>query len=324
MANLKDVARLSGVSVTTVSRVLNNRGYISEQTRNKVYAAIKTLNYQPNELARSLLRKRSNIIGLIVPSLDHPFFCRLAQAIEFYASLHDIKIMLCVSYRDPQKEIEYLKMLKSNKVDGIILSSRSIEIHEQLDFSFPFVTIDRILDEKIPCISCDHYQGGTLATEHLIDKGCKHLAHISGSQALKLMANRRDEAFIDVCRKRNISYRVFSTKEDHFSDMDYYDIISSVLADKQIDGIFAGSDVIAMQIIQAALKQNIKIPDHLRIVGYDNIRYASLIYPSITTIHQPIDEIGKYSIESILNQRNGHDVPIRTVLPVRLIERDTT
>src|SRR5471030_2413619 len=133
MATIKDVAEVAGITVTTVSRVLNNRGYISEKTRKKVYDAMQQLNYRPNEMARSLLRKKSNLIGLIIPTVAHPFFSELTNYIEYYAYKLGYKILLCNSYQDSVKEKEYIMMLKSNQVDGIIMASHTLEIDEYLN-----------------------------------------------------------------------------------------------------------------------------------------------------------------------------------------------
>jgi LacI family sucrose operon transcriptional repressor len=325
MANIKDVASLTGLSVTTVSRVLNNRGYISNETRQKVFDAMKNINYQPNELARSLFRKHTNILGVIIPSNDQPFFSKLLQSIELYASTIGYKILLCNSYHDRQKEIEYISMLKSNKVDGIIMGSRSTDITDYLDFDFPFVTIDRILDENTPCVSCDNYQGGVLATQFLIDKGCKHLAHISGSPNLNLMANKRDEAFEDICKKKGIDGIMIATDENQFSSMEYHKHIEQLFFDHtNIDGVFASSDVIAAQVIQIAIKKGLRVPEDIKVVGYDDVNISQLTTPAITTIHQPIEQIGKYAVDIIVNQLKGEVVPMRTVLPVKIVEREST
>ena len=324
MPNIKDVAKKTGLSVTTVSRVLNNRGYISEKTRKLVFEAMSEMNYQPNELARSLFRQRSNIIGVIVPSAEHPFFGKLLQSIEKHASQAGFKIMLCISRQDAAKEIEYLQMLQGNKVDGIILSSRSADIKSHLNHQFPFVTIDRILSPDIPCISGDNYLGGRLATQHLIERGCKKVAHITGSPELQLQANRRDEAFVDVCRSHNIEPIVFSTSELDFSNLDYYRDIEQLLTQHAVDGLFLGNDIMAAQAIQIAAKLQVKVPDQLKIVGFDDIPLASLTTPSLTTIRQPTEEIGKYAVEVIINQLSGVVVPTQIILPVTLVQRQTT
>lgn len=325
MANIKDVAQLAGLSVGTVSRVLNNRGYISDETREKVNTAMKQLNYVPNELAKSIFRQYTKIIGVIVPFVTHPYFGKVVESLELYASKIGYKIMLCDSYFEKEKEIEYFKMLKGNKVDGIILGSRNMDISDIVKDEFPLVTIDRILGDNIPCVSSDNYKGGVLATEYLISKGCKKLAHISGSPSLHLMANKRSSAFLDICKKNSIEPITVSTGENQFTTMSYYDEIQALFKNHpDIDGIFASSDIIAAQVIQVATEIGLKIPDDIKLVGYDDTNIAQLTTPKLTTIHQPIEQISKYALELIINEIKGEIVPMRTVLPVKLIERGST
>jgi len=325
LANIKDVAKLAGFSVGTVSRVLNNRGYISDETRRKVDNAMKQLDYVPNELAKSIFRQYTKNIGVIVPFITHPYFGKVVESLEYYASKINYKILLCNSYFEKEKEIEYFKMLKGNKVDGIVLGSRNIDISDAIGDNLPIVTIDRILREDIPCVSSDNYQGGVLATQHLISKGCKRIAHIGGSPSLHLMANLRSEAFTDTCRKNNIEPIIVSANEDQFFSMSYYDDIKNLLkSHPDVDGIFASNDIIAAQTIQVATQYGLKIPDDIKLVGYDDTTIALFTTPKITTIHQPIEQISKYAIELLVNEINGEIVPMRTVMPVKLIEREST
>jgi LacI family transcriptional regulator, sucrose operon repressor len=325
MANIKDVAKLAGFSVGTVSRVLNNRGYISDETRKKVDDAMKQLNYVPNELAKSIFRQYTKIIGVIVPFITHPYFGQVVESLEFYASKINYKILLCNSYFEKDKEIEYFQMLKSNKVDGIVLGSRNMDISDIINENLPLITIDRILGDNIPCVSSDNYKGGVLATQHLINRGCKKIAHISGSPSLHLMANLRTDAFVDTCHKNGIEPIVVSTGEEQFSSMSYYNDIQNLLRDHpDIDGIFASSDIIAAQIIQVGRQNSLRIPEDIKVIGFDNTNIAVLTTPKITTICQPIEQISKYALELIINEINGEIVPMRTVLPVKLIEREST
>lgn len=325
MANLKDVAALAGISITTVSRVLNNRGYISKETRKKVYDAMKKLNYSPNEVARSLFRQHTNMIGVIVPSISNPFYGKLAEAIETHAAAKGFKVMLCNSFHETEKEIEYIKMLEGNKVDGVIIGSRSTNLVEYMGTGLPFVTIDRILSDSIPCVSSDNYQGGVLATQFLIEKGCKNLAFIGGSRKLNMMANKRNEAFMTICKDAGVKCMSLETGEEELSAMDYAACIERLFRENpKVDGVFASSDLIAAQTIQTAVKSGRKVPQDIRVIGYDDIIVARMTTPSITTIRQPINEMGRYAVDIILDEAKGEIVPKTTVLPVRLIVREST
>jgi LacI family sucrose operon transcriptional repressor len=323
MSTIKDVAKMAGVTVTTVSRVLNNRGYISDATRKKVHAAMDVLDYKPNELARSLFRKKSNILGLIIPDVSHPFFAELSNYIEYYAYKEGYKILLCNSYQDSMKEKDYIEMLRRNQVDGIIMGSHSLETSEYINADLPIVAIDRNLSDKIPFITSDNYHGGVLATNLLINKGCKKLAHISGPLEINTPANKRYQAFIDITKENNIEAVVIEGKLDTFEG--YKKIVFKLFQDHpDIDGIFASSDIIAASIINVANYLGKKITEDLKIVGYDDISIASLVVPTLTTIKQPIEYMGKLAIEILINQIEKKQVNIENVLPVNLIERMTT
>ena len=323
MATIKDVAKLSGVTVTTVSRVLNNRGYISDATRKKVNDAMEELDYKPNELARSLFRKKSNIIGLIVPDVSHPFFAELSNHVEYYAYKEGYKILLCNSYQDSSKEKDYIEMLKRNQVDGIIMGSHTLETSEYINTDLPIVAIDRNLSNKIPFITSDNYHGGVLATTLLINKGCKKLAHISGPLELNTPANNRYQAFIDVTQEKNIEAIVIQEKLDTFEG--HKKMVFKLFQDHpDIDGIFASSDIIAASIINVAHYLGKKITEDLKIVGYDDTSIASLIFPTLTTIKQPIEYMGKLAIQILINEMEKKPVTIENILPINLIERMTT
>lgn len=326
MATIKDVADYAGVSVTTISRMFNNRVNISEKTRNKIKAAMKELDYQPNEIAQSLTKKKSNFIGLIVPSARNFFYSQVIEFIEYYAEKKGYKLLLCISNHEMQKEIEYFSMLKANKVAGIIIASRTQNLQDYLNIDSPLISIDRFISAKVPSICSDNYNGGVLAAGHLIQKGCKTLAYISGSSYLGFEANKRFIGFKDACIANGIDIPVFmDAAEDRFFSMDYQNIVAELFeANPDVDGIFTSNDIIAAQIIQYCGKHNITIPERLKLIGYDDTDLASLCVPSITTIHQPIKEMCCKAIEGIYNQSCDGVIPENVILPVSLIERETT
>jgi DNA-binding LacI/PurR family transcriptional regulator len=323
MPTIKDVAQVAGVTVTTVSRVLNNRGYISQATRAKVNEAMKQLNYQPNEIARSLFRGKSNLIGLIIPDVSNPFFGQLTNAIEYYANKFGYKILLCDAYQDSTKERSYIDMLKRHQVEGIIMGSHTLEVTEYLETDLPIVTIDRDISKKIPNISSDNYHGGKLATKLLVDEGCKKLAHISGPLELNTPANKRYLAFMDVVKEENVEYIVKHTELNNFESYEnlLYDMFEKY---PDIDGIFASSDLVAASIIKVANSIKKEIPKDLKIVGYDDIKLAYLLTPSLTTIRQPIKAMGELAIKILIDEIKGEKCKTENILPVELIIRETT
>ncbi|NCC75568.1 MAG: LacI family transcriptional regulator [Clostridia bacterium] len=325
MTTLKDVAKLAGVTVTTVSRVLNNRGYISHETRGKVMSAMKSLDYQPNELARSLIFQRSRIIGVIVPSIAHPFFGLLVNALEYEATKRGYKILLANSRHDEEKELAYLDMLKRNKVDGIILASRTIEIKPFLNANLPLLSYDRELSPDIPMVSADNFEGGRLIARHLIARGCRNLLYISGSSNVRQFSTQRGNGFLEVCEASGRHFAVFETEEASFDSLQYEASITKALdKNPQIDGIFASSDVIAAQVIRQLTARGKRVPDDIRVAGFDDVQIASLLQPALTTVHQPIEAMAVQMLEILERKMNGTPTPSKTILPVELVIREST
>ena len=340
MATLKDVARETGLTVTTVSRVLNNRGYISEETREKVYAAMKKLNYRPNEVARSLSKKSTNTIGVIVPHIRHPYFSELISNLENEASKRGYKMILCNSQEKENKEREYLEMCTSNRVAGIVLCSAGVAVEEFQGSNIPLITIERYMENGTASVECDNRQGGKLAAEHLIACGCKNLLHISGVYETAMPADDRALGFIEVCEKAGVSHREVATNTYQYNNLEYHDFLEEVLKENyyvdntaendencgksRIDGIFASSDLIAAQVLQVCSKLGIRVPEDIKLVGFDDVNISSLTTPRITTIHQPIKEIAELTLELLINAQDGKTVAKRSLLPVSLVKREST
>ncbi|WP_379147580.1 LacI family DNA-binding transcriptional regulator [Paenibacillus sp. sgz500992] len=325
MPTIKDVALRAGVSVTTVSRVLNNRGYLSEDLKKKVYSAMDDLNYRPNELARSLSRSKSNIIGLIIPHVSHPFFGELTSHIEEHAYRNGYKLLLCNSQQDKHKELEYIDMLRASRVDGIIMGSHTLEVEAYRQMNLPLVTFDRRISPEIPYVCSDNYRGGVLATALLINKGCRRLAHIGGHPELNILSVLRSEAFADTARQHNLPHTLLHTDNNSF-DVGAYERLLAQLFNEQpdVDGIFAGSDLIAAYALKACRERGLRVPEDVRIVGYDGIALRSLLALPLSTIRQPIEDMGKLAVDLIIQQVHGGAVHAEYILPVELEEGATT
>ena len=325
MATLKDVAKETGLATGTVSRVLNNRGYISEDARRRVDDAMKQLNYQPNEVARSLHRKSTNTIGLIVPHIRHPYFSEMISNLEDQAYKKGYKILLCNSQSIHEKEKEYLNMCTGNQVAGIILCSGSVSVEVFGESDIPVITMERFLDNGTASVECDNKQGGILAAEKLIACGCKHLIHVGNVSSIVMPADIRTEGFREVCERENVPFVELLTEERHYYNLAYGEMIEEALRKyPETDGLFANSDVIAAQTLQVCRKLGISVPDQLKIIGFDDVRIATLTTPQLTTIHQPVKEMAEIAVGLLHDAVSGKLVAKRTVLPVALIERETT
>ncbi len=315
MATLKDVARESGLTVGTVSRVLNNRGYISDKAREKVDAAMKKLNYRPNEVARSLSKSSTNTIGVIVPHIRHPYFTEMISNLENQAYKKGYKILLCNSRSIQEKEREYIEICTSNKVAGIILCSGTVPVEVFDEIGIPVVTIERFLDNGTAAVECDNRQGGALAAERLI-------AWNIGGQFMP--ADMRTEGFRKVCERENVPFVELLTEEIQYNSMKYGELIEDALQKyPETDGLFANSDVIAAQTLQTCRKLQIAVPERLKVIGFDDVFLATLTTPQLTTVHQPIKEMAEIAINLLHDSASGKLVPKRTVLPVCLTARET-
>jgi len=322
LATIKDVAKLAGVSVTTVSRILNNRGAISEKTRRKVHKAMEELDYMPNEVARSLLKKRSNLIGVIVPYLDHPFFSRLTEAIENACYCNGYKMLLCTSGNNHDKEREMVSMLRANKVDGILLCSRIEDASIYAEYELPMISIERTV-ENIPSVCCDNYMGGVLAAQTLIKGGCKHPLLFGNTVVEYMPAKLRHLGFHDECKRQGVeSYEFLLDREDLFAENFHRNLDKLIRKFPDVDGIFATSDVLAVRALKSLQDRGRSAPDDFQIVGFDGIDTSD--YFNITTIAQPIKQMGEFSVEMLIKRINGKMIPNQSILPVTLLSRRTT
>ena len=319
---LEDVAKVAGVSPTTVSRVLNNRGYISEQTKKKVEDAIEELDYYPNDVARSLFKKRTNFIGLILPTVSNPFFGELALYIENICSSLGFKIILCNSNGQLEKEKAYATMLIRHQVDGVIVCSYNRGIDTYKYPKLPIVAIDHYLAPTIPVVGSDNYAGGKLAVQHLIDRGCKSIIHINGPLELETPAQFRRKAYEDLV-ENPITYEITKAL-DHEESIE---IMRSIFAEyPETDGIFASDDMIAASCLRIAKELGIHVPNELKVVGYDGTTTVMHLLPQLTTIRQPIEEIAKTAVKKLMDMIDNSELsgPYETTLPVQLLINETT
>jgi len=243
---LEDVAKLAGVSPTTVSRVINNRGSISEKTRDKVSKAMDDLNYYPNEIARSLFVQKTNSIGILFPTLSDPFFGELATRIEQQLAAYNYKVLICNTNNHLEYETKYLRMLLANQVDGIIVGSHNTPSEIYQTANLPIVAIDRFVSTKVPNIRSDNYQGACLATQHLIDKGCKNIAILSGSNSLDVQyGDLRIKGYLDTIKNHQTRDYIHFVQFEQQIDIQKKETIHFLESYPEVDGVFATGDVLA-------------------------------------------------------------------------------
>jgi LacI family sucrose operon transcriptional repressor len=321
---IDDVAREAGVSPTTVSRVLNNRGYISEETKEKVHKAMKELSYVPNDVARTLFNKRSNLLGLILPTTSNPFFGELTFHIENICSSLGYKVLICNSLNRIDKEEKYLEMLMRNQVDGIIVGTHNRGILDYHKQNLAVVAIDRYLSETIPVVSSDNYEGGKMATELLISEGCKQIILIDGIE-LETPSRLRREAYIDTLVKHGRSPVIYEIPAVFDRKIQQEVIVKIFDECPEVDGIFATNDLFATSFITIAKKHGKDVPNQIKVVGYDGTETVQTVFPELTTIRQPIDLIAQTAINILIKEIEGEfsDVSLENRLPVKLLKGTT-
>ena len=325
MAGIKDVAKKANVGVGTVSRMLNNSGYVSDETRKKIELAMKELNYTPNELARNLLHKRTGIIAVLVPNVTTPFFAEFVDHVEAELYSAGFKMMLCNTAKEKNAELEYMDMLDRYIVDGVITGVHSLDAEEYRKLHKPIVSLDRNLGEHIPVVTVDHKAGGRLAAEVLIKNGCKMVLHFRGSAVFESPYHERHIEFERVMKESGIQTFSYELKWNCF-DFEYYQeaVAEMVSRVPDFDGVF-GVDLLAIECMNEVRRQNRKIPEDVKIVAYDGSYITKLVEPQLTIIVQPIRELAKESVRLLSSLIDEEEYKNRRiVLGVTLKKGNTT
>lgn len=325
MPTIRDVSKLAGVSVATVSRVLNRSGYVHEETERKVLKAIKELNYTPNFVARSLTNKKTGTIGLMVPDITNPFFPELARAVEDVMQQYGYTTILGNSDENPQKEKQYIQLLKQKYIDGVILASTALTAEEVHTFKVPVVVLDRVvLSDNIPMVTSKNREGAREATRFLLKQGCRKIAHLRGPVQLRI-ADERCHGYLDVVEKLEWFHPGLIVASNYDMRQAMQATLELLKKHPDIDGIFAGNDIIAIGAMRAVQMLGISIPEEMAIIGYDGITMGEIVYPELTTMAQPIYEMGALAARMLIKMIEKQ--PLDTLyyeLDVQLIERGTT
>lgn len=327
-ATIYDVAKEAAVSIATVSKVVNDTGQISEKTRNHVKQVMKKLDYEPSTIATALSGKKTKTLGVLVPNIANPFFGEITRVLENIARELDYAIIICSTYNQPEREKEYITLLLRKHVDGIIIAT------EQLDED----TLRKINKRDTPIlkfsvhanpneatgVTTNNFEGGYIAARYLFDKG-HHQVGLIGDLS-RDSEKKRMQGFCDYFEMQQhaiqASYIISSDSELTEAKEAVERLLSNT---PRPTALFATTDFLAIVAINSATQKGIKVPDELSVVGFDNTIYAQLCQPPLTTIEQPIEEMGKLAIHQLLKIINGEkSIPYeQIVLTPKLIERQT-
>ena len=325
---IKDVAELVGVHHSTVSRVINNDSRISDKPKEKVILIINKLGYTPNAIARGLKTKRTYTLGILIPDITNPFFAEIARGMEDAANKNHFNVILCNTDDKLKKERTYLQILKGKRVDGLILGTAHIKDQSILELErkkFPYILVSRNiegLDKN--CIIVDDVEGGMMATEYLIKLGHRRIAHITGPLKTRSALNRL-EGYRLALKKHKIEYRVEWVGEGDFKIKGGYQVMKRFLKlTEPPSAIFAANDLLALGAMQAIQKKNFHVPEDFSVVGFNDIELASFVYPALTTIRQPMLEMGALAVNMLLKIiEDGEFNQRKIVLKPKLIIRES-
>ncbi len=332
MATLRDVASTAGVSISTVSCVINRTKYVSPELTSRVEEAIKVLDYQPNELARGLRTNQTCTLGLVTSDITNPYFAEMARGVEDRAERDDYTVFLCNTDAEPRREAKYVQRLLSRQVEGIIFTSlrQDDEIVKRLvTDGFPVVLINRWVPEvEADYVGTDNVRGAIRATEYLIALGHTRIGFIGGA-ALSSSSSDRREGYLQALTKAGLSVEPELMLEGDLKQKGGYAAARRLLSlPKLPTAIFAANDLMALGVMEVAAERGVRIPEELSLIGYDDNPICALPGIELTTIRQPAYEMGKLAAELLLEKfrlgSNKDWVPRQVTLRSELVVRRTT
>lgn len=314
MASIRDVASKANVAPCTVSRVLNGTANVAPETKQKIEMAMKELNYIPNELARGMFKQRSGIIAMLIPSIRHPYFSNLAHYIETRLYENGYKLMLCSTDGQIEKEREYIRILQSNLVDGVIMGVSDLEDAAYVQFKKPMIMLDYDLKKGIPVVVSDHEKGGYLAANTFISSGCKHVIHIGDKELSKVESYKCHKVLEQELKKAGIKCRFVEIKWNEFDFFGYLEIAATILEKyPDIDGVMA-ADIQASAFLKAALGIGKKVPEDFAVISIDGTYVTDIGLMNMTSLVQSIDQIGDATVKMLLSLLAGKKISKRKVV----------
>lgn len=329
MATIKDVAKMAGVSTTTVSHVINKTRFVAKETEEAVMQAIKSLKYSPSAVARSLKVNTTKSIGMIVTTSESPYFAEIIHAVEDHCYRQGYSLFLCNTQNDPEKIKNHVEMLAKKRVDGLLVMCSEYTQHS-LDVLSGFSSVPMVVMDWGPNVDTDiiednSFTGGYIATKHLIDCGHKAIGLIAG-ELDKTTARTRYEGFVKAMNEANLSIHENWIMEGFFEPEDGYECMNKILSQDNLPtAVFCCNDVMALGAISAITEKGLRVPDDISIIGYDNIHSSRFYAPPLTTIHQSKSRLGAQAVnllfERIANKDNENHEKHRIAIHPELVLR---
>ncbi|MEK3885503.1 LacI family DNA-binding transcriptional regulator [Paenibacillus sp. PL2-23] len=317
---IKDVAKMAGVSPATVSRVLNDSSLVAESTKRKVKEAIEQMSYHPNATAKYLRSQKTMTIGVIVSDINVSYYAEIVKGIENMAYSRKYKVIICDAQNQKEKELGYLELLLNRTVDAMILITPMLSdetIKEYVNKGFVIGLIGRYLDHpNVPCSFTDNVKFSKQALEHLIERGHRNIAYLSGYPDA-IDSYERLEGYMKALREHNIPFRPELIENGDFNETGGYHAFKRMVEKKlSFTAIYSANDEMALGVYKACAELHIMIPEQLAIVGVDNNRISKYISPQLSTVNQPKYTMGALLVEKIIDQINENQFVNQRVFKV--------
>ncbi len=327
---IKDIARIAKVSITTVSRVINNKPDVSADTREKIHKIINDYGYNPNGIARGLVLRKTYTIGLIIPDISNPFFPDMAKGVEKYSRDKGYSVIFCNTNNDKDEESKAIELLNAKQVDGLLVSlsiKNKIELKKLEEINFPVVQIDRsIPGVSYPMVLIDNLLSAYTATNHLIKLNHLKIAHITGDLGTKSGQDRL-KGFKKALNDGGVELESeWIIEGDYSKKSGYVQMKKLLIHKKRPTAIFVANDLMAVGAYEAMFDMGLKIPEDISIIGHDDIELTSFIRPTLTTMSQPKYSIGQTAAEMLITniENNSFDNNNDIILQTELITRNST
>ncbi|MFD1065641.1 LacI family DNA-binding transcriptional regulator [Oceanobacillus locisalsi] len=324
MPEMEDVAKVAEDSSEMVSRLINSKAYVNADTKAKVHKAMEQLNDHPNGMEQGLFNGRSKMIALFVPDIINPFFPELARGVEDFTNQQGYTFLLCNTDNNPAKEEAYMHALKQKSVDGMIVVSSTISEEHVKESNIPIIALDRILNANLSSITVKNRKGARTAVQHLKSLGCHRIAHICGPENASNTLDRLG-GFLDEVKEEPWFLSSYVQAGGYNYSMAVQVTKELLVNHPEIDGIFAANDLMGAGVLRAAQELGFHVPEDLAVVAFDGIRLSETTSPTLTTMVQPIYEIGRRAAEILIHHiNNPHDAIQAEEFKVELVQREST
>lgn len=328
MAKIIDVAKRINVSPATVSRVLNNSTSVKPETREKVLRAIEEMNYSPNHSSQSLRRQQSQTLLVLIPDFANPFYGDILDGMDEAARIRGYRLLQVSTYSEPRREREAVRLLETKQADGAIFLAPSLSLEElhSLNERYSIVQCCEYLpnDDQIPRVSIDNYAAAYEAASHLIQVGHRRIAMFSSTNAF-ISTSKREQAYRDALADKGIPF------EERLLIRGSYSFDSGIASAQRIlempdrpTAILTISDAVAAGAVRRIFDEGLSVPGDIAVMGFDNIDLARMITPPLSTIAQPLRQLGKTSVQMLIDRIEGHLVNKELYLPFELVLRKST